>query len=331
MSRMCWPKARAWPRAGQVPEANCGALGREAHAAPANRLFQLLRRVFSLIAMVPLACWGCTGDGASSFMDLGGGGAKEDWQILCGRFDGPDRTRTADDLGKALGRVSGLSPARVRVLHEESASVISYGPYQIGRGGDGQVRLSREIKRDLDLIRRLSVGSQYPFLQAVMQRAPSSEVTGPPEWDLRNCPGVLSLQIGIFFDTAGFHEHREAAVEWVKDLRSRGQEAYYFHDEETGRSTVTVGSFDRSAIVRSNEAPSKYATAPRKGPIKDYSPAVIALQQNPEFRYNVVNGGVEKVRGVPQSSFLVLVPKDRGRPVPAQGEAAADPAAARPS
>jgi len=280
-------------------------------------------RALPCVSLAALLLVGCTGGGGGMFADLGSG-QREDWQILCGRFEGGDRVRTTDDLGKALGRVSGLRSERVHVLHGDPASEITYGPFALARTGDGQIRFTSEIKRDLDLIRQLAVGAQYPFLRAVMQRVPSPEVTGPPEWDLRRCPGMFSLQIGIFFDTANFHEHREAAVEWVKDLRGRGHEAYYYHDDDTGRSTVTVGSFDQSALVRSNERSNRYSTGPRRGPIKDYSPAVIALQQNPEFRHNTVNGGVEKLGGMAQSSFLVLVPRQRGE-TPARPADAPEP------
>ena len=239
-------------------------------------------------------------------------GPREEWEILCARFDGDDRIRTADSLGAALKRVPEMNAQKVHVVHEHNESRITYGPYSLGFNNKGVVQFTPQMNRDLDLIRRLAVGDSYPFFTAVKQPAVPASF-GPPEWDLRRAKGRFTLQIGVFFNSPTFSERKEAAVEWVKDLRARGFEAYYYHGPL--KSTVTVGSFDRSAI-RGNRTLKDRSGQPitQRGPTLDYSPEVIKLRQNPEFAYNTVNGAIEKVDGVKQVSFLVLIPKGEEAP-----------------
>lgn len=278
------------------------------------------RLLILLVSFSPLAA-ACNGPewGTPQGGSRGGGlfqsarGAKEDWEILCARFEDEGRIRMADDFGAALKRVNRITPAKVRVVHDSTESRITYGPYPLGFNNKGGVQFTPEINRDLDLIRHLAVGESYPFFTAVKQPATPTSI-GPPEWDLRRAKGVLTLQIGVFFNTPTFSERKEAAVEWVKDLRQRGVEAYYFHGPM--KSTVTVGSFDESAVrgTRTLRDRSGNPIAPR-GPTRDYSPEVIKLRQNPEFAHNMVNGAIETVDGTKQVSFLVMIPK---------GEAPAD-------
>jgi hypothetical protein len=270
----------------------------------------------ALLAAMWVGATGCPPEGAGGARSGGGGWNPfetkpkgEPWQIVCCELEGATRYRDADELAAALKRVPNVQADRVSVVHEAKESVVTYGPYYLAYD-QGTVRFSEEITRDKRFLMRLAVGQSYPFMTAHYRRVPSENV-GPSEYDLRNCGGVYTLQIGVFFNTPAFHERKEAAVAWVNDLRGRGHEAWYYHDDSAGKSTVTVGTFDSSAFIGSStiKVAGQTVIEPKDISVRDYSREVIELQQNEEFRYNLINAGKETVNGVPQSSFLVRVPK----------------------
>ena len=75
---------------------------------------------------------------------------------------------------------------------------------------------------------------------------------GPPEWQLRNCPGTYSLRIAIFFDEPGFYRRKQAAVAYCAELRDKGYDAWYRHSEFV--SEVFVGTFGPDARVKGRKS-----------------------------------------------------------------------------
>jgi len=261
---------------------------------------------------------GCEGKGFQWGQPSGGEGARraglfgarsgsEPWTIECGVYDDEDHRELADELERSLRAVRDLKADRVSVQHDEERSIVYYGRYDLGYEPDGEtISLSDEIKGDLRFIRTLTMADgQYPFLGARPIPAPSEDV-GPPEWNLENASGTYTLQIGWTHNTAGFSQRKQAATEWVRDLRQRGYEAYYHHSPDRPVSLVTVATFDESAVERTPDGRERYAQAVRD------------LQANPEFCCNLENGhrvirtleNGEK-RALP--SFLVRIPKRAAR------------------
>lgn len=115
---------------------------------------------------------------------------------------------------------------------------------------------------------------------------------------------LYSLQVacwGTFGgDQISFDEVKRSSEREVRDLRARGFDAWYHHDEVTGSSVVTIGVFDK----RSYDGRSTL-----------YAPEVEALMR--EFPIHRINGEeamVEVVPGdrssrVPQTCRLVSVPR----------------------
>lgn len=230
----------------------------------------------------------------------------EAWTIECAIYKTDEHTQVADELANALKNVKDLKSESVRVEHKDDKSIIFYGEYALRRDPrTDNVVFSGEINNDLRFIRSLSpVAGQFPFLAARPVPKVQTETTAPPEWDLRNSKAVYTLQVGVTYNTATFNERVLAAVEWAKDLRSRGYEAYYYHD--VSRSIVTIGAFDSSAVT----------TGPDGRP--QYSQAVRDLRAIEEFSLNLENGmktftvqpdGTK----VPNQSFLVKIPKNATR------------------
>jgi hypothetical protein len=257
---------------------------------------------------------GC-GEGRWSWSDRKSGGGlfdrqpRETWTIECAVVSDRDHRTFAEELAEGLRNVRNLRRDKVSVEHQDDRSIVYYGSYDLAfdRRSD-EIILSPQIRGDWAYIRELALApDQYPFLLARPVPRPTSTI-GPPEWNLENAEGVYTLQIGVLYNTPNFHERREAAVEWVRDLRNRGYQAFYFHSPDKPQSLVTVGAFDESAVLQS-------------GPGRQYySEEVESLRSREEFAYNLENGHKIYVTGedgrrTAARSVLVRIPR-KSTPVP---------------
>ena len=88
----------------------------------------------------------------------------------------------------------------------------------------------------------------YPFNQAFITVARDSGTASAP-WDLRNCPGAYSLLIAVYQDVPkeGYVGRHKFAVDYCRELREKGHEAYFHHGPSS--SSVTVGAFGRDAFL----------------------------------------------------------------------------------
>ncbi len=246
-----------------------------------------------------------SGSSASSGIKSWFGKSKPDgeaWTIECAVYSTDQHAEVADELAAALKNVKELKPESVHVEHKDDKSIIYYGDYTLRRDArSDNVVFSNDVNNDVRFIRTLSpVAGQYPFLAARPVPQVQADTTSPPEWDLRNSNAVYTLQVGVTYNTATFNERVQAAIEWAKDLRSRGFEAYYYHD--VNRSIVTIGAFDESAV----------STGPDGRP--QYSQKVRDLRAVEEFSYNLENGMKTSTvqpdgSKTPNQSFLVRIPR----------------------
>ena len=159
------------------------------------------------------------------------------------------------------------------------------------------------------LVKDLERNGRPAFPQAFIAVLPDDSPIG--KHDIRQLrlmyPGVdplYSLQVecwGTFgSDRISFESVKRSSELKVRELRGRGFDAWYHHDEVTGSSVVTIGVFDK----RSYDGRSTL-----------YSPEVENLMR--EFPIHLINGEeamVEVVPGdrssrVPQRCRLVSVPR----------------------
>lgn len=233
----------------------------------------------------------------------------ETWTIECNEYLGVRHRETAETAAEALRRAPKLRGDKVRVEHSASGSWVYYGEYALKQDKSSdelRVVLNDAIKRDLEFIRQLSLNEKYIFFQARPIAKPGEKV-GPPEWSLERARGTYTLHVGVTYATPTLRDYQEAAIEWVKDLRSRGYEAYYYHDPEKPQTSICVGSFGDDAFVTEPDGR------------KAYSKAVKDLQLQEEFRYNLENGHIThritadpssgKRERIPNWSFLVEIPQ----------------------
>ncbi len=246
-------------------------------------------------------------------------GETENWTIECNEYRSPDRDereRMADNMATLLKKCPELRSDDVWVQHNAERSRVFYGHYLLKyvtaktdsdshAKGEVIVELDAEIRRDLDFIRKLALGDKYPFFSARPIAEPTQDV-GPSEWDLRNARGVYTLNVGVTYNTAMLHNYKEAAVEWVRDLRRRGYEGYYYHDPERPLTSICVGTFGDDGLVDDGHGETRM------------SDAVLALRNKEEFKYNLENGHIiyrtatdengKRVR-IPNWSFLGKIPR----------------------
>lgn len=253
-------------------------------------------------------------------------GESEVWTIECNSYEGPERREMADKMAEALQRVRDLRSNDIWVEHSENHSCVFYGNYKLryfqtkvdGEShveGDVIIKLNNEIKRDMRYIKTLAFGDKYPFFSARAIAKPIRDV-GPSEWDLRNAKGAYSLHVGITYNTPNLQNYKQAAIEWVKDLRRRGHEAYYYHDPDKPQTSICVGTFGEDAVTE-YDAPQN-PNEPKTTARRRYSEAVLQLRSQEEFMWNLENGhkisrGKTGEDGKPvmmaNESFLVPIPK----------------------
>ena len=250
-----------------------------------------------------------------------GSGETEPWTIECNAYEGPNHRAMADRMATLLKEVPELPSDDIWVEHSEKESRVFCGVYQLRYAkaatdgddrleGDVIIQLNDQIKRDLAFVRQLALGEEHPFFSArpIRKRVPD---VGQPQWDLRNAKGVYTLNVGVTYPSATLHNYKEAAVDWVRDLRERGYEAYYYHDPDKPRTSICVGTFGEDAFQRDSQG--------RKG----YGPAVKALQSKDQFQYNLENGHkvfkvavnpeTNRQERIPNYSFLVRIPRQEER------------------
>lgn len=213
------------------------------------------------------------------------------WAIQLANFDGRDRHRQAKSLARLAQSHSRMAEiwiedvnidgksARTRVLAGRYRSPEDWGAIE-----------------DLNHLRFVQIGDDLPFASAELIPLGATDADGTPAdaYDLKRYVGMFSLQVGFFDDAAG-PEFRAFAEQTVKDLRAKGEQAYYYHGPH--RSLICIGLFTEADFDEDNGT-------------RIYGPRIRDLQAR--HPHNFANGytQIEKVQGQSigeQPSFLVRI------------------------
>lgn len=164
------------------------------------------------------------------------------WSIMLTKVGNAGMDR-AQELLRVIQADAGLHQAFIE--QRPDGLVIAYGNY-FGRD---------EAVEDLERVRKTQLLGTTPFESAIIMPPSSDELRGSnPRHDLRTAKqrygkqAVYTLQVGVYgrvdYQSPSPEElaaYRKAAEEAVRDLRSQGETAFYYH--APARSMVTVGVF----------------------------------------------------------------------------------------
>src|SRR5690606_587451 len=113
---------------------------------------------------------------------------------------------------------------------------------------------------DLKRIKELTLGPMKPFALSMLNPMPDQTATAQlSPHDLRslrrqfpNTNPLYTLDVAVWAASvqAGFPwpERKRRAEAYAAQLRQQGIEAYFYHNEASQISSVTVGKFDRRAV-----------------------------------------------------------------------------------
>lgn len=224
--------------------------------------------------------------------------AKGRWSVMLATFTQPDHLDRANAFRVELVRqYPELSGAMVRRLGKGSAIVVGRFEGPEDKAAQAELKRVKAIERD----------GRRPFAGALLLRTAADDASGPVKpHDLRSLRArfpkvrpLFTLQVAAWstFGEKGadYGEMRKAAERYCAELRKKGHDAYFHHDEDSETSIVTIGSFDRRAYDPRTTL---------------YAPEVADLMR--EFPAHLVNGEPLLIPTDPAN------PKGRTKPQPCQ-------------
>jgi len=178
------------------------------------------------------------------------------WTLACKTFSGPTHQHDAAVTKQQWMGKSGLTSWYV--VHGEQESTLYYGYYRSFNDPKDLDETHRALA-DQKKIESLANGfGDHVFQTVIFVEMATADPVAPREWNIVNSPGHFTLVIATYM---GDVNRKQLAVDAVRDARSRGIEAYYYHDETA--SNVCIGSWPAEA-VRTQEAPSASSADPRQ-------------------------------------------------------------------
>lgn len=234
--------------------------------------------------------------GSSQKRPIGG------WSIVLTKLAKSDMRR-AQELLRVIQDEAGLRGAFIEERTE--GLVIAYGSY-LGRDA---------AQKDLVRVRNTQLLGTKPFENAIVTPPASGELRGTnPAWDLRTVKerygkqAVYTLQVGLYgradYQTPkaeDLGQFRKSAEEAVRDLRSKGEIAFYYH--APARSMVTIGVFGEKDFDSTVRPPYQ---SPSLKAVRERFPNNLLNGQGINETIRTESGRVTRM----QSSQLVAIPEN---------------------
>jgi len=225
------------------------------------------------------------------------------WGVLLATVTGAESRANAMSIREqVIRRYPALKDAYVRSIPH--GSVVLVGRFEGVQDPAAQAQL-KLVKETMD-------GNVRAFPRAMLTRLGANAAQGPPgPNDLRivrqtrPTQTLYTLQVAVWSafgtDEVKMSDIKRSAENYCRQLRSEGNEAYYFHDFDTKTSTVTIGVFGTDAYDSKSTL---------------YAPEVDAVMR--KFPKHLVNGeellvplDPAKPQGktMPQAPRLVEIPQ----------------------
>ena len=163
-----------------------------------------------------------------------------EWTIFCDSVEGPGHVENASLLKSRLIQLSGFNGWYI--VHSEKESSIFFGYYGSLENPAEKQRAEADRMKIASLTDKLG---NHVLRGGVLQRVDAPDPQAPREWNLLNTPKAAywTMEIGTF---SGNVLRKEAAVEYVRELREKGEPAYYYHGPTS--SSVCIGAWPRDAV-----------------------------------------------------------------------------------
>jgi hypothetical protein len=166
------------------------------------------------------------------------------YTIVCRDFSEATHVQDARQALQTLRQATDLK--KWYIVHAADHSTLYYGFYRTmdPRDANDAAEGQRAIA-DLNTIRAIqdSQGNRL-FPSSLIVGIDSPDPQANPAWDITRTTGTWSIEIAAFKDTP---DRKERAVEAVRDARSQGVEAYYYHGPTV--SSVCIGCWPAEAAV----------------------------------------------------------------------------------
>ncbi len=175
------------------------------------------------------------------------------YAIAVGTFSGVGHH---DSAKKALASLSSGYPRlaqQLQVRERSRGSVLAFGTYA---GYDDP-----NVARDIDTLKRIVNPQGKPLFGQIFLskfRTPLSQRNLHPHdlWTIRKefptLVPIYTLEVGVWGDFGGGEfpvaKRRAAAEAYAAELRARGVEAFFYHNDDRSLSSVTIGLFGHNAV-----------------------------------------------------------------------------------
>lgn len=226
------------------------------------------------------------------------------WVVVLATFSGDHHVRAARTM---LSEIRTMDPilADAWVHSTERGSIVALGRFESASDSAAHNALER--------VKSITINDRPVFARAMLSRV---TLRAPGQLDplaltaarqrYPNVDPLYTLDVALWMDdesdSVSYDQLKRRAEAYAHELRAKGFEAYFHHDEDKRMSTVTVGLFDHRAVDPQSGLVSMDVQA-----LMDRFPArlvngeplrVPISQRKPELGTEV------------QKPFLVLVPRD---------------------
>jgi hypothetical protein len=188
------------------------------------------------------------------------------------------------------------------VLVKADFSELYWGKYPSKEAAEGDLRRAKSF--------RTHVGIQA-FPIAAIVPIPGTDI-GPPEMNLANAKGVYTVLIATFHDVP---ERRQYAVDNCKDLRQKGEEAYFYHTST--QSIVTIGAFDASAVKEVRNGAATTTEVNSEGVLQILRNHPLLAENGYSVKVVVPDILSHKAVKVDKHSYVIRIPRDTDNELPA--------------
>lgn len=177
----------------------------------------------------------------------------DEYAIVVATFTGDQHAQSAMAMKAQLTGQYPQFGYSLSLRPRSRGSVLSYGSYQ---GYEDQ-----QAQRDMARLRKMLTTQGRPlFAQVLLMKfkppRPTKNLHPYDLWTVRRefptMVPIFTLEVAVWgdFESGEFPitRRRQASEEYAAELRKKGFEAFFYHNDDVGLSSVTVGLFGHNAV-----------------------------------------------------------------------------------